>query len=345
MQVVLHLYFFFTGAVVGSFLNVVIARVPRGESVVRPRSRCPRCKSSIAWFDNVPVVSWLVLRARCRACGLPISARYPIVEALTGVLALAIVRQYGINFVALGYFAMAAALVALAYIDLDTWLLPHEITWPLLALGLLSPLWNRPLGFVSSAAGAAIGFALFAAIALFGERILKRETMGWGDVWLLGGIGAWLGAPALLPVVMLSALQGAIVGSIMLAAARRKAGAVPADPAVAAAAPVVPPATDAAPGAPNPAADPAVSNPAADSAAPAQPASPADAPAHAAPAQDRDVPLAGAAPGAVAPEDDWTPPPGAVPYGPFLALAALQQLLLGDFLIGAYDDLLRRLWS
>src|SRR5207248_676446 len=142
----------------------------------------------------------------------------------------------------------------LAYIDIDTWLLPHQITWPLLAVGLVSPLWNREVGWNSSLIGAGAGFALFAAIALVGERILKRETMGWGDVWLLAAIGAWLGWPSLLPVVMLSALQGSVVGIALILLGR--------------------------------------------------------APAAQEPAQ------------APSPDDDWVPPKHAVPYGPFLSLAA-----------------------
>lgn len=308
------LYAFCVGAVVGSFLNVVIARVPRGESIVHPGSRCPRCAAPIAWFDNVPVVSWLVLGAKCRHCKLPISARYPMVELLVGVLAVAVERRFGISVAAVGFFALAAALVALAYIDLDTWLLPHEITWPLLGLGLASPLWNPALSYRDSIIGAAVGFGLFAAIALFGERVLKRETMGWGDVWLLGGIGAWLGWRALLPVVMLSALQGAVVGSLMLAVKRKE---------------LPPPATPAAPD------------------LPATPPAPDAAPADAAPpgAVEGAPPPAAAADADLVIEDDWVPPPHAVPYGPFLALAALEQLLLGDFLLAAYDRLLFRLWS
>jgi len=125
--------------------------------------------------------------------------------------------------------------LALAYIDLETWLLPHQITWPLLAVGLVSPLWNRDVRWIDSAIGAAAGFAAFAAIALFGEKILKRETMGWGDVWLIAAIGAWLGWPALLPVTLLSAVQGAIAGTIVLAsrgkdrASPPEAAAPPAD--------------------------------------------------------------------------------------------------------------------
>jgi leader peptidase (prepilin peptidase)/N-methyltransferase len=281
---------FVFGAVVGSFLNVVIARVPAGESIVSPRSRCPRCKNQLAWFENLPLVSWLVLRARCRHCGQPISARYPMVELIAAFLALAVETRFGFGPAALGYFAFSAALLALAYIDLDTWLLPHEITWPLIAVGLASPLWNRALPFAESAAGAGVGFAVFAAVALLGEKLLRREAMGWGDVWLLSGIGAWLGVKALLPVVLLSSLQGAVVGVALLALGR----------------------------------DPARRRRTTDEAAP--PPTPADESAHL----------------AVLDEDGWVPPRHAVPFGPFLALAALEVLLIGPALFAAWDSLLSR---
>src|SRR3981189_2815004 len=279
LPVAFTVWVFAVGAVVGSFLNVVIARVPKGRSIVSPGSRCPRCGSPIAWYDNIPVVSWILLRARCRNCGLPISPRYPLVEVLPGVLAVAVFRRAGPSWTAVGYFAFAATLVALAYIDLDTWLLPHQITWPLLALGLASPLWNRQLTWIESFIGAAAGVAPFAAIALFGEKVLKRDTMGWGDVWLLAAIGAWLGWPALLPVGLLPAVPGAVVGSILLAVRREPAQAPPPEPLT--------------------------------------------------PSSD----------------DDWVPPKHAVPYGPFLSLAALEYLFFGDRLVSGWKYLIFRCLS
>src|SRR5882724_1754377 len=272
------LWVFAVGAIVGSFLNVVIARVPERQSILSPRSRCPKCGAPIAWYDNVPILSFILLRGRCRRCGERISPRYPLVELITGVLAVAVFQRAGPTWTAIGYFAFVATLVALAYIDLDTWLLPHEITWPLLAVGLASPLWDPQLTFLESAIGAAAGFALFAAVALFGERILKRETMGWGDVWLLAGIGAWLGWPALLPVVLLSAVQGAVVGSVLLAVRSSRAPPAPAPP-------------------------------------------PADRPVSSS-------------------DDDWVPPQHAVPYGPFLSLAAIEYLFFGDRLVSGWNHLL-----
>jgi leader peptidase (prepilin peptidase)/N-methyltransferase len=276
MPLAFSLWVFVLGAVIGSFLNVVIARVPKGESLVSPGSRCPRCKQPIRWYDNIPILSWILLRAKCRHCQLPISIRYPTVELLIGLIAVGIARQAGPNLTAVGYFVFATVLVALAYIDLDTWLLPQELTLPLLALGVNSPLWNKGLGFSESMIGADLGFGFFALIALFGEKILKREIMGWGDVWLLGGIGAWLGWTSLLPVILLSALQGALVGSLLLALGKGEKG---------------------------PPADQPVSEN----------------------------------------EDDWVPPKNAVPYGPFLSLAALEYLFVGGRLVGAWNHLLMRL--
>jgi leader peptidase (prepilin peptidase) / N-methyltransferase len=287
-------YVFVAALCVGSFLNVVIARVPHGKSIVRPGSACPRCGAPIHWYDNIPVVSWLLLRGKCRNCALPISARYPVVELLTAIVVLAMLRRFGIGWTAAGYAAFACALIALTFIDLDTWLLPHEITWPLLVAGIASPLWNHALRPLDSVIGAAAGYALFASIALFGEKVLHRETMGWGDVWLLAGIGAWLGWKQLLPVVFFAAVQGAIVGVVTIRAKGRK----------------------------SPRAEEPAANVSADPTSPPAPTPPAPA----------------------ASDDDWVPPPHAVPFGPFLALGALEQLLVGPALQSAWFHFLGRLW-
>jgi leader peptidase (prepilin peptidase)/N-methyltransferase len=221
---------FLVGAIVGSFLNVVVARVPAGESIVHPRSRCPACRTPIAWYDNVPVLSWLLLRGRCRACRAGISFRYPLVELLGGSAALVAVSRHGLSLRALAEFAFAATLLALSFIDLDTWLLPHVITVPLLVAGLgLSALaLTAAPSFLSSAGGAAAGWLSFAAISLLGEKLLRKEALGFGDVWLLGGIGAWMGPAGLLPVVLLASIQGTVVGLALILAGRGQPG--PAEP-------------------------------------------------------------------------------------------------------------------
>jgi leader peptidase (prepilin peptidase) / N-methyltransferase len=250
---------FVAGAAVGSFLNVVVARLPAGESIVRPRSRCPACRTPIAWHDNLPVLSWVILRGRCRACRARISFRYPLVEILGGLAALVAVSRHGLSLAALAEFALAAALLALSFIDLDTWLLPHAITVPLLLAGVgLSALrLSAAPSLRSSAAGAAVGWLAFAAVSVVGEKVLRKEALGFGDVWLLGGIGAWLGLAALLPVVLLASVQGTVVGLALIALGRGQPGPEEAPPPPAEGAGEEPPAP---PGAgrvePPPAADP-----------------------------------------------------------------------------------------
>jgi leader peptidase (prepilin peptidase)/N-methyltransferase len=252
------------GAAIGSFLNVVVARVPAGESIVSPGSRCPRCGAPIRWWDNLPVVSWLALRGRCRRCGAPISPRYLVLELAGAAVALVAWRRHGLSGAAAAELAFVDTLLALSFIDLATWLLPHALTWPLLGGGLVASALGASAApsLASSATGAAVGFGAFAAIAWLGKVALKKEAMGLGDVWLLGGIGAWQGAAALLPVVLLASIQGSVVGLALVGLGK------------------------------------------------AQP---------------------GPAPGAATKEDeDWVPPRNAVPFGPFLALGAVEWLWLGD---------------
>lgn len=221
------------GAVVGSFLNVVIARLPAGESVVRPRSRCPGCGAPIAWYDNVPVLSWLVLRGRCRGCGQRISPRYVVVELLGAGAGLLAWTRHGLSGAAAAELVFVALLVALAFIDLATWLLPHALTWTLVGTGLVAAaLGVAPAASLAdSAAGAGAGFAAFALVAWIGKRLARKEAMGMGDVWLLAGLGAWLGLPALLPVVLLASIQGSVVGLLLVAVGKAQPGPAPAPPA------------------------------------------------------------------------------------------------------------------
>ena len=300
------------GAVVGSFLNVVIARVPAGESIVSPRSRCPQCKAFIRWYDNVPVVSWLVLRARCRACGSRISARYPAVEALGAAAALVAVSRHGLSGAAAAEFAFAAALFALAFIDIDTWLLPNAITWPLIAFGLVMGwLGVTPAGSALSAAyGAGLGFAAFGLVAWLGEKVFRKEALGFGDVWLLAGLGAFMGPAGLLPIVLLASIQGATVGLALLALGKGEPGTeAPSRP------------TDGGRGAPalRRDGDPATARRDADAVRPGA-----------------DVTRARSGlPDARPEEDDWVPPRHAVPFGPFLVAGALEWLWFGGLLARA----------
>jgi leader peptidase (prepilin peptidase)/N-methyltransferase len=209
------------GAVVGSFLNVVIHRLPRRESLVHPRSRCPGCGAQIAGYDNVPIVSWLVLRGRCRHCGEPISPRYPVVELLTALVFVAVVLVRGFDDDLILELPFVAALIALAGIDLDHKLLPNRIVYPMAAYGVIATLLVDRDDLVEnlvSGAGAFV-FLLLAVLAY-------PRGMGLGDVKLAGAMGLYLGA-SVIPALLVGFLSGSVVGLVILAregaAARKKA--------------------------------------------------------------------------------------------------------------------------
>jgi leader peptidase (prepilin peptidase)/N-methyltransferase len=206
---------------IGSFLNVVVHRLPRGESLARPRSRCPQCETPIAPYDNVPVVSWLLLRGHCRQCGATISPRYPAVELVTAVAFAAVVAVRGFDADLLLELPFVAALIALAGIDLDHKLLPNAIVYPLAAWGLVATLLVDSSALVEHliAGGAAFLFLFIALVAY-------PSGMGMGDVKLAGAMGLTLGS-SVIPALLVAFLSGTIVGiGIMLregAAARKKA--------------------------------------------------------------------------------------------------------------------------
>ncbi len=320
-------WFTLVGALFGSFLNVVIARVPAGLSVVRPRSRCPRCGEPIAWYDNVPVVSWLLLRGRCRRCALPISIRYPLVELLGAAAGYLAWRRHGIAPAAGAELALVLALVALAFIDLDTWLLPHVITWPLLGAGIVASAlgWSAAPSLASSLWGAGVGWGAFAALSWGGEKILKKEALGFGDVWLLGGLGAWLGLGALLPVVLLASVQGSAVGIALVLLGKGETGERPPRAG-----------TEAAPAEGPAASAPAeIEVPAGETAARLE-TPPADAAPETSAGPTEDTP---APPEHPAADEDWVPPKNAVPFGPFLALGAIEWLYGAELLARAFPAL------
>ena len=211
------------GLVIGSFANVCIHRLPLGESVVAPRSRCPSCRAPIAAGDNVPVLSWLVLRGRCRHCGSRISWRYPAVEAATGLLYLAVALASGPSPRALLDMALVTALLVLALIDLDHQILPNAITRPGIAVGIGASIAARALGWpgfpspLQSAAAAAAGYLAFAAVALAYRRTRGVEGLGQGDWKLAAMLGAFLGWERMLLTILLASIAGTLVGVALIA--------------------------------------------------------------------------------------------------------------------------------
>ncbi len=247
------------GAAVGSFLNVVIARLPAGESLVRPRSRCPACHAQIAWYDNIPLLSFCLLSARCRACKARISPRYFLVELIMAALAVAVFLRLGLSWQLLVWGPIVPAFLAIVFLDIDHYWIPDVIVLPCLLWALGGALLPGGTGLAASALGLlpALGLFLF---ALGFARLAGREGMGLGDIKLYAVMGALFGLLPAVILLLLASIQGSIAGLLLVATGGHKA-------------------------------------------------------------KDPPAPLADG-------EEVWTPPPRAVPFGPFLILACLELLLL-----------------
>lgn len=210
------------GLVLGSFLNVCIHRLPRGESIVRPGSHCPRCNAPIRWFQNIPVFSWVLLRGRCADCAAPISWRYPLVEALSAGILLGLWRHFGAGtaFAVSAYFALA--MLILFFTDLDLQLLPDKITLSGLALGLAGSWFNPFLngqGWTrvwAALGGAALGAGLLWGFGALYGRLRGIEAMGLGDVKMMAMVGAFAGPFGVLLTIFAGSLVGAVVGILLI---------------------------------------------------------------------------------------------------------------------------------
>lgn len=208
------------GLLVGSYLNVVIYRLPRGLSTVLPRSRCPACGTPIRPYDNIPIFSFLWLRGRCRTCGVRFGWRYPAIEALTGALFVLSAARFGPTLDALVAAAFCAAMVVLASIDVEHFLLPDRITLPGIAIGLaLQPWWHGP-GLLSAAIGAAAGAGVLILVWGLWYLVRREHGMGFGDVKMLAMIGAFLGLRSTGVALFVAVLLGALTGLALLAVGR-----------------------------------------------------------------------------------------------------------------------------
>lgn len=227
------------GLLVGSFLNVVILRLPKrlewqwkhdsletlGQAdlydppppgiVVEP-SHCPHCQHKLSWYENIPVFSWLALRGRCRSCKAPISIQYPAVELLTMLLVTACVWRFGFGWQGFGASLLSCFLIAMSGIDVRTQLLPDQLTLPLLWLGLIASVDNLFVPAKAAIAGAVLGYLSLWVVYWVYKQLTGKIGMGHGDFKLLAALGAWAGYKALLPIVMLSSIVGAVIGSIWL---------------------------------------------------------------------------------------------------------------------------------
>lgn len=237
----LHTFFvavsFVLGTMVGSFCNVCICRWPAGESVIRPRSRCPKCMNGIAWHDNIPIFSWLLLGAKCRHCGTSISWQYPIVEAVTGVLFLAVFWRFGFTPATPVYMGLCAGLIIVTFVDLREWIIPNEVTFAgifaglavsLLGMALPDAAGLRVVSVFDAMLGIVLGGGILYLLDLITLLLLKKPGMGFGDVKLLAMIGAFIGWQGVLGTLMLACILGSAVGLGLIALDKLRGGAEPA---------------------------------------------------------------------------------------------------------------------
>jgi leader peptidase (prepilin peptidase)/N-methyltransferase len=228
------------GLLVGSFLNVVILRLPKRlewqwkrdahevleqpevydpppPGIVVERSHCPHCKHQLSWYENIPVFSWLALRGKCRHCKAPISPQYPLVELLTMLLFVACVWRFGFGWQGFGAIVFTGFLISMSGIDLRTQLLPDSLTLPLMWLGLIAASDSLYMPVKPALLGAVAGYASLWSVWWVFKQLTGKEGMGHGDFKLLAAIGAWTGLKGILPTILISSLVGAIIGSIYLA--------------------------------------------------------------------------------------------------------------------------------
>jgi leader peptidase (prepilin peptidase)/N-methyltransferase len=201
----------FVGLCFGSFLNVCILRLPAEQSLLRPPSTCPRCGHRIAWYDNVPVVSWLVLRGKCRSCGNPISLQYPLIEALVGVLWVGAYLAWGLSVHGLAGALFGTILLGIGITDARHYLIPDEYTWGGLVIGLAASLAGGWQGFLQAVIGAAAGFGLLFAVGVGGKWMFREEAMGGGDIKMMAMVGSFVGWRG----VLLTVFAGAALGSLI----------------------------------------------------------------------------------------------------------------------------------
>ncbi len=207
---------FVLGLIVGSFSNVCIYRIPRNESMIYPASHCTKCRSSIKPIDNIPLLSYILLKGKCRNCGSKIPIQYPVVESLTGIIYIFIFLIYGLTLQWLIYIILSSALIIIAFIDLNEQIVPDIISLPGIAIGLILSFFGPYISFINSFLGVVVGGGIIFIIGLAGSVIFKKEAMGGGDVKLAAMIGAFLGWKYTIISLFLGFCLGALVGIFLI---------------------------------------------------------------------------------------------------------------------------------
>ncbi|OGF58695.1 MAG: hypothetical protein A2Y62_12920, partial [Candidatus Fischerbacteria bacterium RBG_13_37_8] len=211
-----QIYFFLVGAVIGSFLNVCIYRVPRSISIVFPASHCPHCRYEIPFYLNIPIIGWLLIMGKCRNCRAKISILYPLIEAISGINCMILYTNYGISIDLIFLACFTSMCIVLAFIDLEHYILPDVITIPMILLGLLYSLVSVHITFLDSLLGGLSGSFLLLFIYFVYLWLRKQEGMGMGDVKMIAGIGAFVGLKGMLLTLFLSVISGAIAGLFVM---------------------------------------------------------------------------------------------------------------------------------
>lgn len=231
LPVIFPIFAFVFGMVVGSFLNVCICRMPKAESVVSPPSHCPHCSYQIRWYDNIPLVSYLFLRGKCRGCGTHISLQYPLVELINGVLSLSLFLRFGPTFAFAVLFLFCSALVVITFIDIEHQIIPDEISLPGIAVGFILSFFLEGHTWLNSLLGILLGGGSLLLVAYSYQRLTGKDGMGGGDIKLLAMMGAFLGWKAVPFIIFASSLIGSLIGvSIMLIQKKDSKLAIPFGP-------------------------------------------------------------------------------------------------------------------
>jgi leader peptidase (prepilin peptidase) / N-methyltransferase len=232
-----NIFAFIFGAAIGSFLNVCIYRLPAEGSIVKPLSQCPHCKHPIRFYDNIPIISFFILKAKCRDCGCKISWRYPLVEFISALLSLLLFVKFGLTWKLLVFFIFTSVLIVITFIDIDHQIIPDVLTLPGIPIFFLLAVFVLKVPWLEALIGLLIGGGVLLAIAFVYELLTKREGMGGGDIKLLAMIGGFLGWKSLIFILLFSSLLGAIVGiSAMIIKKQDTKYAVPFGPFLSAAA-------------------------------------------------------------------------------------------------------------